>query len=117
MGVFKMFSSSSYDTKPYLVYNDRVTYSNQPNPARFRIDKYEQFDNCLLVLVVYPDCTNYEGKKVMVYKDMTITRLRGFKTLDPHFSNNEEYASPIARFEPTMEGWNNAQIFCKHFTL
>ena len=27
------------------------------------------------------------------------------KTIDPHFSDNYKYHSPVARFEPTEEGW------------
>jgi hypothetical protein len=28
------------------------------------------------------------------------------KGLDPHFCDNPDCISPIARFEPTLDGWN-----------
>ena len=34
------------------------------------------------------------------------------KKIDPHFSDKCAYKSPIARFEPTLKGWNFAKTFC-----
>jgi hypothetical protein len=58
-----------------------------------------------LVDITYPDCTNYEGRKIMLYKNVREDDLRKQKTLDPHFSSNKRFHSPIAIFEPTEEGW------------
>ena len=32
--------------------------------------------------------------------------------IDPHFSDNKKYHSPIARFEPTDRGWEMALTLC-----
>jgi hypothetical protein len=34
-------------------------------------------------------------------------------SLDPHFSENKEYLSPVARFAPTSEGWSMAEGLAK----
>lgn len=49
----------------------------------------------------------------MVFKDLKWGKASVFKTIDPHFSNNPDFKSPIARFEPTMIGWVYAQKFCQ----
>jgi len=52
--------------------------------------------------VWYPDCTNYEGRKVMVFADENEAALRQRPTLDPHFAL---HGGPVARLEPTDRGW------------
>ncbi|MHA1828612.1 MAG: hypothetical protein ACTSX6_08190 [Candidatus Heimdallarchaeaceae archaeon] len=42
-----------------------------------------------------------------------INKLYQQKTIDPHFSENKSFYSPIARFISTNEGWNMAIDFCK----
>jgi hypothetical protein len=64
----------------------------------------------LLIDITYPDCTNYEGRKIMLYENVTEDDLRKQKTLDPHFSSNKRFHSPIARFEPTKEGWEMGKL-------
>ena len=84
-----------------------------PNPERFNIIKHEQVGGYLCVLVNYPDCTNFEGNKIMVYEGVTVHQLQWQSSLDPHFSDNGNYHSPIARFVPTEDGWKMARLFCK----
>jgi hypothetical protein len=83
---------------PYAVEN------SNPNPTNFIILHEQRIGKYLILHVKYPDCKNFEGQKLMVYK--------GFKTseelikynlfkLDPHFCNSK--GSPIARFAPTTE--------------
>ncbi|MCP4520978.1 MAG: hypothetical protein GY827_04670 [Cytophagales bacterium] len=79
-----------------------------PNPNNYKVIRHYQSGKFLLVELKYLDCTNYEGNKIMLYKDCTMTQLLEQKLIDPHFSNNPNYYSPIARFEPTDEGWNLA---------
>ena len=108
MGVFKMFSSCRYrepDTQPILETN--------PNPSNWIIEKYVQEKKCLIVKIKYPNCTNYEGNKILVYEGITISALRAQKKIDPHFSEDKEFKSPIARFEPTDYGWDLANKFMK----
>jgi len=74
-----------------------------PNPRNFAIEDVEVFGDCLLVRVKYPDCTNYEGVKIMLFHGVPLIELNAVKELDPHFC--EDGISPIARFEPTDRGW------------
>ncbi len=81
-----------------------------PNPTRFRIVEVEQFGSALVAMVHYPDCTNYEGRKILVYADMTPIELLRKSTLDPHFTKE---SGPVARMEPTPRGWSLAQQLAK----
>lgn len=82
-----------------------------PDPANFVIEKIEQAGRFVIVLARYPDCTNFEGRKVMVYEDQTVERIRRRKRLDPHFADSSD--APAARFRPTDEGWKRAVAFCR----
>lgn len=76
-----------------------------PNPARFKILRSRQVgQDCVVAKVHYPDCTNYEGNKIILYVGLTELDVSAMTTLDPHFS--ESGISPFARFEPTESGWN-----------
>lgn len=111
MGVFKMFSSSSYDNKPTVVYETK--YLPNPNPNNFTIEDSLQIKNNVIVLINYHDATNYEGKKILVFQNYTINQLEKRKSIDPHFSESKQFKSPFARFEPTEQGWNAAIKLCK----
>lgn len=71
-------SKSSYDSAPF---------NFEP------IDSY-QFGNYLAVKVRFPDCTNYEGTKIMVYENITISDLYAPSVLDPTFPNQRLYPEP-----------------------
>lgn len=81
-----------------------------PDPQNFIIKKTERIGSFTIVLINYPDCTNYEGNKVLVYHGCNIRDVIASKKLDPHFCD-ECTISPIARFEPTERGWNWAKDF------
>lgn len=109
-------SCSKYDRKndyndPYGVIGDiGRNYSDAsllplPNPLKYEIKRSVSYGNFVLLEVLYPDCTNYEGRKIMLYKDVTLKGLIKQKHLDPHFAENKQFCSPIARFEPTEYGW------------
>lgn len=86
--------------------------NSNPNPARFTIEKWESYANALVVLVHYPDASNFEGRKIMVYEGITHTeelRKRTRNRLDPHFAAAS--VSPVARFVPTDKGWSWACAF------
>jgi len=76
-----------------------------PDPANFTIKRTEEVGDALVVMAQYPDCTNYEGKKIMVFPRMTTKELLRLSHLDPHFQLDE---GPVARFEPTERGWDLA---------
>ncbi len=115
MGVCKFFSSSSFDHNQ----NDNILYgpfrfqpSPNPDPSNYKIIKSEKINNHLIVLINYPDCTNYEGNKILVFEKLNIEELINQEKIDPHFSDNKNYHSPIARFEPSEKGWSLAKKIC-----
>lgn len=119
MGLNIGFSSSKHDDKSVSFFSKygrsrsslskETNYSKSlpnPRPDNYKIIKYLPYKRCLLVKVKYLDCTNYEGNKILLFKDCTINKLKKQGLIDPHFSENKKFHSPIARFEPTIEGWN-----------
>jgi len=82
-----------------------------PNPKNFKILQITQVGKNVLLVVQYPDCTNYEGKKIMVYRNVKASEIRAMKSLDPHFCDN--HISPFARFEPTDKGLTEAYDLAK----
>lgn len=82
-----------------------------PSPARWKLLRKMQFDNAHVVEVEYADCTNYEGRKIMVIPGAW----EDPKILDPHFEDTEY--SPIARFRPTTEGWRLAVTFASNYGI
>jgi hypothetical protein len=100
------FSSSSFDEPKK--YKEELP---NPNPYNFKISQYREIGNYLIVFINYPDCTNYEGNKILVFKDARFIDLTMQEEIDPHFSENKTKLSPIARFVPSNEGWFNAISF------
>jgi hypothetical protein len=90
---------------------------SNPIPTRFTVLDWQYFRNrkgklYLLVKVKYPDATNFDGIKVMLYQGFAhVDDLLNATNneLDPHFS--EHGISPIARFPPTDAGWRRALRF------
>lgn len=98
--------------KNTIIETTKVTFPN-PNPNNYKIEKLilHLDKGYVLVLINYPDCTNFEGNKILVYKNVDPSTIINAKFLDPHFCNNDEHPSPIARFIPTDEGWEMALKF------
>lgn len=98
---------------PFRDYDDsveRVVYVNRnPNPQNFHINWHESNGEYIVASVRYPDCTNYEGIKILVYKGVPLEDFLNAKALDPHFS--DKGMAPIARFKPDQEGVENAMRF------
>jgi hypothetical protein len=74
--------------------------NNNPDPKNFQILEEQPVANFLVLKVKYPDATNYEGVKIVVYSGFNssadlLIATKGL--LDPHFSHD---VSPIARFKP-----------------
>lgn len=82
-----------------------------PDPKNYNIIAAEEAGDYLIVKIKYPNCTNYEGDKILVYRGINLLGLVNQKLIDPHFFKDGRYASPVARFVPTAEGWKMAQIF------
>ena len=121
-------SRSSYDKPynpfPYVKKNGDIieidlskVYSNEPpklpnpDPKNYIITHEYICGKFIVLKIRYPDCTNFEGNKILVYKDITLEDLKKQGSIDPHFSDNKEFHSPIARFEPTQEGIKMALDF------
>lgn len=83
-----------------------------PDPDNWELLEDKQYGLFIALKVRYPNCTNREGVKVMVYR-ATLSQLVRQKSLDPHFGDKEGYHYPIARFEPNDNGWKNALDFAK----
>lgn len=85
-----------------------------PDPRNYKIVDFYEINRHVVVKVHYPDCTNYEGIKVLLYEKTTIEELRQQKYLDPHFTVDPRFKSPFARFAPTEVGWNSAIFTAAH---
>lgn len=85
--------------------------SGNPNPHRFKLLRIVRTDNgAVVVKIKYPDCTNYEGNKILVYESgEAFLELEKRGVIDPHFTSDSR--SPVARFEPTERGWSMAVEF------
>ncbi|MHA2183345.1 MAG: hypothetical protein ACXAAH_18150 [Promethearchaeota archaeon] len=87
--------------------------SKNPNPRNFIISKIMMGSKHAIVSIKYPDCTNYEGKKILVFEDISFNQIQELSFVDPHFCDNGKHISPIARFVPTEDGWRMAIRFIK----
>ena len=76
--------------------------SVNPDPTRFQIIKIHQGANTF-VEVRYPNCSTFEGVKILVYKGRREGDILKAASLDPHFQKDGQLV-PIARFEPTEIG-------------
>jgi len=106
MGVTIGFHPSPDDNPP-----------GNPNPTNFKILSWHCRGDWLLIKVLYPDSKNYEGTKLLLFKDLTVEKLKLINFLDPHFSDQNGVISPIARFEPTERGWALAMQIIKSEVL
>jgi hypothetical protein len=105
------WSGPSYETtnKPVVI------MPPNPNPKNFHIRRTSYIGVYLVIEIHYPDCTNYEGNKILVYEDVSFCKLFIWNRyqIDPHFCDDPNYISPIARFVPTDEGWKMALRFAE----
>ena len=66
----------------------------------------QQVKTNVVVEINYPDCTNYEGNKIIVFRNVSIQEIDSIKSIDTHFC--EDRLSPFAIFKATEFGWNAA---------
>lgn len=112
MGI-RLFSSCDSDPISKNNLRPSSTVYGNPDPANFIIEKMESVGKFIIVQVCYPDSTNYEGRKIIVYENIEFIKIVQATKLDPHFCDDKTHMSPIARFEPTNRGWKYATSFCK----
>lgn len=87
----------------------KIKKSCNPDPSNFHVHSFEKLGKFVLVYASYPDCTNFEGNKVLLFYNVNLNKLVKQETLDPHFSTKKDAYYPIARFEPTAAGWSLAR--------
>ncbi len=75
--------------------------SVNPDPTKFTIIRIIEGINTYAE-IRYPNCTTFEGLKVMVFRGKVKDKLEKAKSIDPHFDIKK--MAPIARFEPTVLG-------------
>ena len=83
----------------------------EPNARQFDIKKLWYAGGYCIAVVNYPQCTTYNGDKILVYRSSPEHIIKQ-KLLDPHFL--EYVFTPIARFSPTpslKEGVGMAKVF------
>ncbi len=97
--------------------NDEPAYTPvapNPDPKKCHIEWAYTNGVCTLVMVHYEGCTNFEGKKILLY-NASLKKIETEKFhfgLDPHFSKGFRL-HPIARFEPTDRGKQMGIMMCQ----
>lgn len=79
-----------------------------PNPHNFEIICIDEVCGHSLVLLFYPDCTNYDGRKILFFRNIGNDIIKSMKSINPHFLK-ERGIYPFARFEPTEAGARAAE--------
>jgi len=82
--------------------------SGNPDPFNYKIVSAKEVGRFLILKINYPDCNNYEGNKILVFRGVTLIDVVNQRVIDPHFFADAKLVSPIARFVPTDEGWDMA---------
>ena len=110
MGMRIGFSRSSYEGS-HTIYPSDVATPPNPDPSKYTILKHSKYGDFLVIEIHYHECTNFEGRKILVYYKATAQDLIAQGSIDPHFCENEAFRSPMARFVPTAAGWVMACMF------
>ncbi|AXQ69257.1 hypothetical protein HOU02_gp468 [Caulobacter phage CcrBL9] len=86
-----------------------------PDPVKWKLIREQRSGRGLVLEIDYPGCTNYEGRKVLVFQAYSLDEItkKNKGWLDPHFLNDPKLISPVARFEPTDRGWRMALACAK----
>lgn len=112
MGLFKK-TCRMFQTSGMIHQTDSIP--DAPNPLCFIIEMIEQVGEHVVALIHYPNCNNYEGKKILLFLNTSLELIKSLKEIDPHFRrfSASDTVSPFARFEPTLTGWKAAIITAK----
>lgn len=110
MGLGLGFSCGSRDDYPKreVVYVEQKVDIN-PNPYNFKIKKTKFVNGHTIALVNYPNCTTYNGDKLMLLRGIH----KHLDKLDPHFLDDNHIV--IARFIPKQFGWKMAEICAENY--
>lgn len=85
-----------------------------PNPANWNIIDKFFWKDYLVLKVNYPNCTNYNGDKIIVFKGIDIAGFYTSGRIDPHFSEN---SGIVARFAPGEDGMERAIAYVKSLNV
>lgn len=85
----------------------------EPQAHRFELIKVEQVGLNVVALVRYPDASEFDGAKVLLYRNEAVARIEAAPMLDPHFLMASAHPKPFARFEPTEEGLRAALLMAE----
>lgn len=85
-----------------------------PNPSNYEILEVKEIGKWCVAKIKYPDCANYEGIKILVFKNASEKEIRAAKFIDPHFCENGDHLNVIARFKPTCFGMELAITYCEY---
>lgn len=111
MGIRIFARSLCKDKSHYENINDFSAFGN-PKPENFKIEKVKRIKRFVILMMCYPDCINYEGRKILVFENISINKIYQMKNIDPHFCDSCDHMSPVARFKPDSTGWEYAVSFC-----
>lgn len=90
-----------------------VPSQGNPNPKNYKVLKVTEIGNFIVMKINYPDARNYEGNKILIFKNAKLVDLINARSIDPHFSNIDKL-TPYARFRPDDDGWKMAVHFCRN---
>lgn len=101
-----LFEGQQWEQGPERLVVQRVEVPlPNPVPENFTVERTQRAGSYVCALVHYPDAINFEGRKVIVFRDTTEEAVIDSGSLDPHFA---EDGNIIARFRPDDEGWQDA---------
>ena len=66
-------------------------------------------EDIVAIQIVYPDCVNHAGLKILVFENTSISEVLSLSYINPHFLEGNH--NLIARFVPTEVGWKTAKNF------
>ncbi len=85
-----------------------------PVPSNYEITGTIEMGEWTIAMITYPDAINYEGRKVLLFRNVSVMQLKRMKEIDPHFT---PASGLVARFEPTDFGVELAIALVKKLTL
>ena len=99
-----------FSSHPSSHINITINQSTRPlDLPKWKIRASVQIGEYCVLDMEYPNCSNFEGRKILVFKDKE-TSLSKQKHIDPHFY---EKSNLVARFHPSGKGWVDAVAFVR----
>jgi hypothetical protein len=108
MGI-RLFGGSASRSAEAMNGDTTSLLPGDPDPTTFEVVDLEQVGRFVIGKVRYPNATNFEGRKILVWDNATVDEIENMKAIDPHFTHQNKI---IARFRPTERGLELARRFC-----